>query len=151
MPRHETIEANLLDIFSRHKKFFDELAKAEQMDAYRNAFVALHDKGYDLKHLEECFESLRQASQEANFHVTKYYPQTDNIRGQQTEVDTFIGGESELREALNNRMRPKTVARATLYNYLEGLGIRKAVYTSKDLDKVLEHIKSLKTTRKKGE
>jgi hypothetical protein len=150
MPRHETIEANLLDIFSRHKKFFDDLAQAVEMDVYKNAFIGLHDKGFDLKHLEECFESLRQASQEANFHLTKYYPQPANVSDQRIEVDTFIGGESELRVALNNRMSPKTVARATLYNYLEDLGIRKAVYTSKDLDKVLEHIKSLKTTRKKS-
>lgn len=150
MPRHETIEANLLDIFSKHKKFFDELALSEQMDAYKNAFIGLHDKGYDIKHFEECFESLRQASQEASMHLLKYGSNPDEVNKPILTQEKFIGGEGELREELNRRLNPKTIARATLYNYLEELGIRKSIYTDKDLNLVLEHLKSLKTVRKKN-
>jgi hypothetical protein len=150
MPRHETIEATLRDIISRHQKFFDELRSADQMDAYRNAFIGLHDKGVDIKHLEECFESLRQASQEASAALAKYNSKPIADIQESHETETFVGGESEFREELNRRLTPKTVARATLYNYLEDLDMRKIAYTAKDVDKMIEYIKSKKTVRNKS-
>lgn len=150
MPRHDTIEANLLDIFSKHQKLFDEMKEATRLDPYVNAFISLHEKGVDIKHFEDCFESLRQACQEALIHADKYRSPTDIVDSSKTD-DTFVGGESELREELNNRLSPKTIARATLYNYLEELGIRKTLYTKKDADLVIDHMKSLRASRKKSD
>lgn len=61
----------------------------------------------------------------------------------------FVGGERELRTLLNIRLHPKTIARATLYNYLEKLNIRKVIYTEADADEVVKHISSLRSSRKK--
>lgn len=147
MPRHESIEATLIDIFSRHKDFFDKMASDTQMDGYKNAFIGLANKGYDIKHYEECFESLRQASQEASAAIRNFT--SDTVEADSVVDDKVIGGEGEFRDELNRRLSPKTVARATLYNYLETLGIRKDTYTQKDLTAVLDHILALKKTRKK--
>lgn len=148
MPRHESIEATLIDIFSRHKDFFDRMASETQMDGYKNAFIGLANKGHDIKHYEECFESLRQASQEASIALSNFKaePIQDKLG---VADDKVIGGEGEFRDELNRRLSPKTVARATLYNYLETLKIRKDTYTQKDLTAVLDHILALKKTRKK--
>lgn len=62
--------------------------------------------------------------------------------------EEFIGGETELRKALNQRLSPKTIARATLYKYLQVLEIRKSLYTKGDSDRVIEYMKSHKATRK---
>jgi hypothetical protein len=148
MPRHESIEATLIDIFSRHKDFFDKMASDTQMDGYKNAFISLADKGHNIKHYEECFESLRQASQEATIAIHNF--KSEPIQDKSVVVDDkVIGGEGEFRDELNRRLSPKTVARATLYNYLETLKIRKDTYTQKDLTEVLNHILTLKKTRKK--
>lgn len=146
MPRHEAIETNLLAIFSKYQKFFDEMAQAEQMDAYKNAFISLHEKGHDIKHYEQCFESLSQACREAII----YFDSVVRTKGvsESPTPETYIGGEAELRKELNKRIYPKTVARATLYNYLEDLKIRKSIYTTDDLEKLIQHFRSMKTFRK---
>lgn len=151
MPRHETIESNLLDIFSKHKDFFDRMKEDTQMDAYKNAFMSLHrKKGLDLAHLENCFESLRQACQEAMEGVAKQDATPVDVQiNSIPEVDKIIGGEIDLRQVLNEKLGGKTVARATLYNYLQELGIRKSLYTHKDLDAVIRHIKNQKIVRNK--
>ena len=64
---------------------------------------------------------------------------------------TFIGGETELREEVNKKLFPKTVARATLYNYLRDLDIRKALYTARDVRMVIDYIKTLRVTRRKSD
>lgn len=148
MPRHESIEATLIDIFSRHKDFFDKMAADTQIDGYKNAFISLANNGHDIKHYEECFESLRQASQEASIAIRNF--KSEPVKNK-SDVDDekVIGGEGEFRDELNRRLSPKTVARATLYNYLESLKIRKDTYTQKDVIAVLDHILALKKTRKK--
>lgn len=147
MPKHESIEMNLSAIFSKYKKFFDEMAQAEQMDGYKNALISLHDKGHDIKHYEQCFESLSQACREAiMFHDS--ITNNKNAPSEEIAPETYIGGEAELRQELNRRLLPKTVARATLYNYLEELGIRKSIYTTDDLEKVIQHIRGLRKSMK---
>lgn len=146
MPRHEAIETNLLAIFTKYQKFFDEMAQAEQMDGYKNAFISLHEKGHDIKHYEQCFESLSQACREAiMYHESN---STKSTSSDEVTPETYIGGEAELRKELNKRIHPKTVARATLYNYLEDLKIRKSIYTTDDLEKLIQYFRSMKTFRK---
>ena len=151
MPRHETVEANLQDIFSKHKDFFDQMKETTQMDGYKNAFMSLHRKGFDIVHLENCFESLRQACQEAMEGVAKQDAKPLDVQMDSTpEEEEIIGGEVDLRRILNERLGGKTVARPTLYYHLQELGLRKSLYTYKDLDVVIEFIKNRKTSRKKN-
>lgn len=151
MPRHETIEAHLQDIFSKHKDFFDQMKETTQMDGYKNAFMSLHRKGFDIVHLENCFESLRQACQEAMEGVAK-----QDAKPVEAKLDSapdegeIIGGEIDFRKVLNQRLGGKTVARPTLYYYLQELGLRKSLYTYNDLDEVIDFIKNRKTSRKKN-
>lgn len=60
----------------------------------------------------------------------------------------FVGGEAELRRALNERLSPKTIARSTLYKYLVSLEIRKTLYTTLDLDKLIQYVSGLRSSRK---
>lgn len=150
MPKHETIEANLRDIFSKHKEFFDQMKKDTQMDAYKNAFMSLHrKKGLDIAHLELCFESLRQACQEAIEGIAQQDWKPDDVQVTPLKEDEIIGGEIDFRRVLNERLGRKTIARPTLFNYLVELNIRKSIYTYKDLDVVLNHLKVLRVVRKK--
>lgn len=146
MPRHEAIETNLLAIFSKYSKFFEEMAEAQQMDGYKNAFISLAEKGHDIKHYEQCFESLSQACREAVIYFDSDLNKK-NVAESPTP-ETYIGGESELRKELNKRIHPKTIARPTLYNYLEDLQIRKSIYTTDDLEKLIQHLRSMKSSRK---
>lgn len=61
----------------------------------------------------------------------------------------FVGGESELRRALNERLSPKTIARSTLYKYLVNLKLRKTLYTTTDLGQIVQYMSSLNRSRKK--
>lgn len=66
----------------------------------------------------------------------------------ETYTEIVIGGEREFREELNSILSPKTISRATLYNYSETAGIRKSVYTTSDLDIMVKFIKSLKAIKR---
>jgi hypothetical protein len=65
-----------------------------------------------------------------------------------TDTEIIIGGEREFREELNSILSPKTISRATLYNYTETAGIRKSVYTTNDLDVMVKFIKNLKAIKR---
>jgi acyl-CoA hydrolase len=71
------------------------------------------------------------------------------IQSKQSEsAEVIVGGEKELRACLNKRLSPKTIGRSTLYNYLEKLQIRKALYTQMDVDAIMAHVLNLRFSQK---
>jgi acyl-CoA hydrolase len=100
---------------------------------------------------EEMFSENRAIAATGYFHyATNELPlqRTSNDAKEVVTQVSFVGGEKELRTMLNERLAPKTLSRASLYNYLETLKIRKAYYTKKDFDIVMKHLQSLKFVKK---